>query len=293
MKGVGVRGRAGGGRGGNDGERGGPVSSHPPHGARSIPTAQLGEGVEIGPFAIIGPQVTVGDRCQLAAHARAGAQRAARRADVKVGDGAVLGGDPQDLKYQGRRDLGRGRRRHHHPRVLHDQPRHGGDGQDHRRRALLHHDLRARRARLPHGRRRHHRERDPDGRPRDDRGPGGAQRAQRRSTSSCASAPTRSSAAAPGSTRTCRRTPRRSGIRCSCTVSTRSACSAPGSRGETVAALKRAYRLFFNSDLNLSQALERARSELPAVPEVEQFLAFIEASRARRAGVTRRRFRSA
>ncbi|MBA2458054.1 MAG: acyl-[acyl-carrier-protein]--UDP-N-acetylglucosamine O-acyltransferase, partial [Gemmatimonadales bacterium] len=51
-----------------------------------------------------------------------------------------------------------------------------------------------------------------------------------------------------------------------------------GFNGETVAALKRAYRLFFNSDLNLSQALERARSDLPAYPEVEQFLAFVESS---------------
>jgi UDP-N-acetylglucosamine acyltransferase len=45
-----------------------------------------------------------------------------------------------------------------------------------------------------------------------------------------------------------------------------------------VSALKRAYRLFFNSDLNLSQALERARSDLPEVPEVEQFLAFVQSS---------------
>ena len=47
---------------------------------------------------------------------------------------------------------------------------------------------------------------------------------------------------------------------------------------ETVAALKRAYRLFFNSDLNLSQAMERARSELPPFAEVERFLAFVESS---------------
>jgi UDP-N-acetylglucosamine acyltransferase len=51
-----------------------------------------------------------------------------------------------------------------------------------------------------------------------------------------------------------------------------------GFSGETVAALKRAYRLFFNSDLNLSQAMERARSELPPYPEVERFLAFVESS---------------
>ncbi len=51
-----------------------------------------------------------------------------------------------------------------------------------------------------------------------------------------------------------------------------------GFPGETVAALKRAYRLFFNSDLNLSQAMERARTELPPFAEVERFLAFVESS---------------
>jgi UDP-N-acetylglucosamine acyltransferase len=43
-------------------------------------------------------------------------------------------------------------------------------------------------------------------------------------------------------------------------------------------ALKRAYRLVFNSDLTMSQGVARARVELPQVPEVETFLHFIEAS---------------
>lgn len=47
---------------------------------------------------------------------------------------------------------------------------------------------------------------------------------------------------------------------------------------ETLTALKRCYRLFFNSDLNLSQALERARMDLPATPEVERFISFVESS---------------
>jgi UDP-N-acetylglucosamine acyltransferase len=42
--------------------------------------------------------------------------------------------------------------------------------------------------------------------------------------------------------------------------------------------LKRAYRLFFRSELNVSQALERARSELHAYPDVEHFLRFLEES---------------
>jgi UDP-N-acetylglucosamine acyltransferase len=51
-----------------------------------------------------------------------------------------------------------------------------------------------------------------------------------------------------------------------------------GMAPETVAALKRVYRLFFNSDLNLGQALERARSEVPELPEVAHFLAFVSSS---------------
>jgi UDP-N-acetylglucosamine acyltransferase len=47
---------------------------------------------------------------------------------------------------------------------------------------------------------------------------------------------------------------------------------------DTITALKRAYRLFFNSELNLSQALERARIDLPALPEVERFISFVESS---------------
>ena len=42
--------------------------------------------------------------------------------------------------------------------------------------------------------------------------------------------------------------------------------------------LKRAYRLLFRSELNLRQAVERARAELQMMPEVQDFLAFIEAS---------------
>ncbi len=42
--------------------------------------------------------------------------------------------------------------------------------------------------------------------------------------------------------------------------------------------IKRAYRLFFQSRLNISQALERARDELAPIPEVERFIRFIESS---------------
>jgi len=42
--------------------------------------------------------------------------------------------------------------------------------------------------------------------------------------------------------------------------------------------LKRAYRLFFKSELNVSQARERAESELRPIPEVQEFLRFFERS---------------
>jgi UDP-N-acetylglucosamine acyltransferase len=42
--------------------------------------------------------------------------------------------------------------------------------------------------------------------------------------------------------------------------------------------IKRAYRLFFNSNLNVSQAIVRAREELDLMPEVERFVDFFEQS---------------
>src|SRR5207253_641696 len=47
---------------------------------------------------------------------------------------------------------------------------------------------------------------------------------------------------------------------------------------EVKLALKRAYRLLFNSDMTVSQGSAKARAELPPIPEVENFLKFIEGS---------------
>ncbi len=47
---------------------------------------------------------------------------------------------------------------------------------------------------------------------------------------------------------------------------------------EVKLALKRAYRLLFNSDLTVSQVIARARAELAGTPEMEHFLRFIESS---------------
>ncbi|MCX5766561.1 MAG: acyl-ACP--UDP-N-acetylglucosamine O-acyltransferase [Gemmatimonadetes bacterium] len=51
-----------------------------------------------------------------------------------------------------------------------------------------------------------------------------------------------------------------------------------GFSDETVSELKKAYRMFFRSDLNVSQALEQARQELKPSPEVQDLISFIETS---------------
>ena len=62
--------------------------------------AQLGDHVEIGPFAIVGENCTVGDECVIAARATL-ERNVVLGARVRVGSGSILGGDPQDLKYKG------------------------------------------------------------------------------------------------------------------------------------------------------------------------------------------------
>lgn len=51
-----------------------------------------------------------------------------------------------------------------------------------------------------------------------------------------------------------------------------------GFSDEVMLELKRAYRLFFRSDLNVSQALERANGELQQFDEVKELIDFVEAS---------------
>ncbi|MGH7608109.1 MAG: acyl-ACP--UDP-N-acetylglucosamine O-acyltransferase [Gemmatimonadales bacterium] len=64
------------------------------------PTAHLGPDVSVGPYCIVGPHVSVGNGSALAAHVVI--ERNARLGDgVKIGHGTVIGSDPQDLKYKG------------------------------------------------------------------------------------------------------------------------------------------------------------------------------------------------
>ncbi len=63
-------------------------------------SAELGPGVDVGPYAVVGPRVTIGAGTTLGPHVHV-------ERDTTVGEecrifaGAVLGTDPQDLKFKG------------------------------------------------------------------------------------------------------------------------------------------------------------------------------------------------
>jgi UDP-N-acetylglucosamine acyltransferase len=64
--------------------------------------ADIGMDVEIGAFAIVGPECVIGDGCVIAPRATLERQ-ATLGAHVKVGSSSIIGGDPQDLKFEGER----------------------------------------------------------------------------------------------------------------------------------------------------------------------------------------------
>ncbi len=240
------------------------------------PGVELGEGVEIGPWAIVGPRVVIGDRCRLGprVHLQCNVRLAS---DVTIGDGSVLGGDPQDLKFRGEetwvevgpgtiireystvnRGTGASRRTvigarcfiMSYVHIAHDC--HLGDGvvianatqlaghvtiQDH---AVL-------------------------------SGLNAIHQFVTIGAYAFVGGGSRVNQDIPPYVKAVGNPMELYGLN---SIGLQRA----GFPGETVSALKRAYRLFFNSDLNLSQALERARRDLPAVPEVERFLAFVKSS---------------
>jgi UDP-N-acetylglucosamine acyltransferase len=240
------------------------------------PSAELGAGVTIGPYAIVGPQVAVGDRCRIGP--RATLQRNVRLAEgVSVGDGSILGGDPQDQKYNGEETwveigertvireystINRGTTATSKTTVgarcfimtyvhlAHDC--HVGD------------DVVIANATQCAGHVTIH-----------DRailsGLNAVHQFVTIGTYAFVGGCSRVNQDIPPYVKAVGNPMELYGLN---SIGLQRA----GFAGETVAALKRAYRLFFNSDLNLSQALERARTELPGLPEVERFVAFVESS---------------
>ena len=64
------------------------------------PDAEIAEDVEIGAFAIVGDGCSIASGCVIAPRATL-ERNVILAANVKVGIGTVLGGDPQDLKFKG------------------------------------------------------------------------------------------------------------------------------------------------------------------------------------------------
>lgn len=64
------------------------------------PEAELGKGVIVGPWSLIGPGVKIGDGTQIHSHVLI-EKNTTVGADCQIHQGAVLGTDPQDLKFRG------------------------------------------------------------------------------------------------------------------------------------------------------------------------------------------------
>jgi UDP-N-acetylglucosamine acyltransferase len=240
------------------------------------PSAELGDGVEIGPWVMVGPRVSVGDGCCIGPRARL--QRNVKlAAGVSVGDGSILGGDPQDLKFQGEEtwvEVGEGTIIREYSTInrgtsatyrtvvgahcfimtyvhlAHDC--HVGDhvtianGTQCAGHVTIHD-----RAVLS--------------------GLNAIHQFVTIGTYAFVGGGSRVNQDIPPYVKAVGNPMELYGLN---SIGLQRA----GFSGETIAALKRAYRLFFNSDLNLSQALERARTDLPPLPEVELFLDFVESS---------------
>jgi UDP-N-acetylglucosamine acyltransferase len=55
-------------------------------------------------------------------------------------------------------------------------------------------------------------------------------------------------------------------------------CRRAGMTKETIKVLRELYKIFFRSDLNATNAIEKIKAELPQIPEVLEFLTFFETS---------------
>jgi UDP-N-acetylglucosamine acyltransferase len=64
------------------------------------PRARLGAGLQVGPFAVIEDGATLGDDCEVRAHAVV-KSHVVLGSGNRIHEGAVLGGEPQDLSFRG------------------------------------------------------------------------------------------------------------------------------------------------------------------------------------------------
>lgn len=240
------------------------------------PSAEIGRDVEIGPFTIVGPNVHVGDGARIAA--RATLERNVRLGEgVHVGSGSILGGPPQDLKFGGEEtwvEIGDGTIIREYATInrgttasgvtsvgrqcfimtyvhlAHDC--HLGDGVIIANGTqLAGHVTIEDRAILS--------------------GLVAVHQFVKIGTHAFVGGATRVNQDVPPFVKAVGNPVELYGLNSI-------GLNRHGIPSTTIAALKRAYRLFFNSDLNLGQALERARTDLPDVPEVAHFIDFVSSS---------------
>ena len=240
------------------------------------PDAELGADVRIGAFALVGEGVTIGDRCVI--EARASLERNVRlAADVVIGSGTIVGGDPQDLKFKGEEtwvEIGEGTRIREYTTINRGTSQSWktsvGKGCFLMSYVHLAHDCHI--------------------------GDGviisnGTQLAghvtieDRAILSGLVAvhqfAKIGRHAFVGGCSRVAKDVPpfiKAVGNPVKLYGLNSVGLQRSGFPEEVVRELKRAYRLFFRSELNVSQAMTRARSELSSIPEIEYFLSFLEAS---------------
>jgi UDP-N-acetylglucosamine acyltransferase len=240
------------------------------------PDARLGAGVEVGPFAIVGEGCEVGDGSVIGA--RATLERNVRLgANVKVGVGSVLGGDPQDLKFRGEVttvEIGDGTTIREYATINRGTAQSGRTtvGSDCFIMSYVHlaHDCQVGDAVIISN---------------------GTQLAghvtvEDRAILSGLSAVHQfvkigKHSFVGGCSRVSKDVPpflKAVGNPVKLYGLNSVGLQRSGFPDDVVRELKRAYRLVFRSDLNVSQGLERARSEVAPLPEVEHFLRFIEES---------------
>lgn len=240
------------------------------------PAAELGVGVEVGPFAIVGPGVVVGDGCRLGP--RVTLERNVRLATgVKIGEGSVLGGPPQDFKFKDEEtwvEIGEGTVIREYCTVNRGSAATGRTVVGARcfLMSYVHiaHDCRLGDHVIIAN---------------------GTQVAGHVTIHDHANlsglngihqfVTIGSYAFIGGSTRVNQDVPpyvKAVGNPMELYGLNSIGLQRAGFDAQAIAGLKRAYRLFFNSDLNLTQAVERARIDLPDLPEIGRFVTFIESS---------------
>ena len=240
------------------------------------PTAELGADVSVGPYCVIGPRVTVGERCSIGAHAVL--ERNTRVADgVKIGYGSIIGNDPQDLKYKGEEtwvEIGSGTIIREYCTINRGSTATGKTTVGSRcflmtyvhiaHDCVIGNDVIIANAVQMAG---HVTV--------DDRasisGLVPIHQFVRIGTYAFVGGGSRVNQDVPPYTKAAGNPVHLYGLK---SVGLQRAAFSP----QVKLALKRAYRLVFNSDMTVSQGVARARTELPQVPEVETFLRFIEAS---------------